>query len=129
MEARFGSDFTEVRIHDDPQAHGEATENQAKAFTHGTDIVFGADRFAPNVASGKHLLAHELAHVVQQRRGGPTPDGKFRSGTERAAAHAADAVASSSGPVAVAGASGIGVACEKDDDEDQKKSQPPSMTV
>src|SRR4051812_24888601 len=61
MEARFGEDFAAVRVHDDPGAQASAAALGAKAYTMGNDIVFGADRYAPQGGSGKRLLAHELA--------------------------------------------------------------------
>lgn len=123
MEARFGADFSGVRVHDHPQAHASARAHGAKAYAHGEDIVFGAQRFAPQRPDGRHLLAHELAHVVQQRRGGAAPGDGAHSATEQGATAAADAVSAGSGPVAVAGASGVGVACEKEDDEEKKTGQ------
>ena len=70
MEARFGYDFAEVRIHDSTSAATAASGLQASAFTVGEDIVFGSGRFDPDTPQGRHLLAHELAHVVQQRHAG-----------------------------------------------------------
>ncbi|MGZ5130279.1 MAG: eCIS core domain-containing protein [Caldimonas sp.] len=71
MEPRFGADFGEVRIHDDAAAASSAAELDARAYTVGSDIVFGVDQYQPGSAAGRHLLAHELAHVVQQRAGAP----------------------------------------------------------
>jgi hypothetical protein len=65
-ESRFGYDFSEVRIHTGTTAERSAREVQARAYTVGHDIVFGAGEYAPGTAQGRHLLAHELAHVVQQ---------------------------------------------------------------
>jgi len=66
MEARFSRDFSDVRVHTDADAARSAKSINAHAYTVGSDIVFGADRYAPSTASGQHLLAHELTHVVQQ---------------------------------------------------------------
>ena len=66
MEQRFGHDFSKVRVHSGEQAGHSAHEVNAKAYTVGHDIVFGAGQFAPATAEGRRLLAHELAHVVQQ---------------------------------------------------------------
>jgi hypothetical protein len=63
FEARFGHDFSRVRIHSDSRA---AESVQAQAFTVGSDIVFSAGRYAPGTAEGRRLLGHELTHVVQQ---------------------------------------------------------------
>ena len=113
MERRFGTTFDDVRVHMDPMAHAVASAMNAKALTYGSDVVFGQGRFAPGSSEGRHLLAHELAHVVQQRRGGRIPvpgGGSFEAGLESAADHAADSMAGTAGPVVVAGASGQGVA-------------------
>ena len=67
MEARFGHDFGEVRIHDDGAANAAAARLGAAAYTVGSDVVFGSGRYAPQTPRGRRLLAHELAHVVQQR--------------------------------------------------------------
>jgi outer membrane protein OmpA-like peptidoglycan-associated protein len=66
MEARFGHDFSQVRVHNDASASRSARDIGASAYTVGNDIVFGKGAFAPGSQTGQHLLAHELAHVVQQ---------------------------------------------------------------
>jgi hypothetical protein len=78
---RFGQDFSHVRVHTDAEAARSAGAVSASAYTVGSHVVFGPDRFAPNTASGRRLLWHELTHVVQQ----------------------ADADASSGGPIPIAG--------------------------
>ncbi|HET9979416.1 MAG TPA: DUF4157 domain-containing protein [Ktedonobacterales bacterium] len=67
MEPRFGHDFSQVRVHTDEQATQAAADYQARAYTVGGDIVFGAGEYSPETASGRHLLAHELTHVIQQQ--------------------------------------------------------------
>ncbi len=67
--ARFGHDFGEVRIHDDATAAASARGVRALAYTVGKDVVFGAGQYSPGTKSGRHLLAHELTHVIQQRGG------------------------------------------------------------
>lgn len=69
MESRFGHDFGRVRIHADGQAASSAQSVGARAYTVGNDLVFGRGRYAPATDAGRHLLAHELAHVVQQSGG------------------------------------------------------------
>ena len=69
MEARFRHDFSAVRVHAGSAASRSASDVQAAAFTIGRDIVFGASRFDPSTSAGRSLLAHELAHVVQQGAG------------------------------------------------------------
>ena len=66
-ESRFGHDFSSVKIHHDAEAAQSATSIGARAYTSGRDIVFGAGEFSPHTESGRRLLAHELAHVVQQQ--------------------------------------------------------------
>lgn len=65
FEPRFGHDFGDVRVHADGTAAEGARAVQARAYTIGRDIVFGAGQFAPGTYDGRHLLAHELAHVAQ----------------------------------------------------------------
>lgn len=71
MESRMGSDFGHVRVHQGPQASRLNQQVSAKAFTVGSDIFFGEGQYQPHSAPGRHLLAHELTHVMQQR--GPRP--------------------------------------------------------
>lgn len=70
MEARFGHDFSRVRIHTGARAAESAQAVNALAYTVGQDIVFDAGQFAPATRAGKRLLAHELAHTVQQSSAG-----------------------------------------------------------
>jgi len=67
MESRFGQDFSQVRVHTDSTAERSANAIDAQAYTVGKDVVFGRGRYAPESGSGRRLLAHELAHVVQQK--------------------------------------------------------------
>ena len=69
MESRFGHDFAGVRVHTDSEAAESARPINARAYTVGSDIVFGAGEYAPGSDAGRHLLAHELTHVVQQTGG------------------------------------------------------------
>ena len=66
MENRFGSDFSNVSIHIGGEAIQMNRELNAKAFTVGNDIYFNKGQYNQGSTSGKHLLAHELTHVVQQ---------------------------------------------------------------
>lgn len=68
FEPRFGHDFSQVRIHTGPEAAESARAVKAQAFTVGRDVVFGAGAYAPESASRRRLIAHELTHVVQQSR-------------------------------------------------------------
>ena len=67
FEPRFGSDFSDVRIHTDAPAAKSAQSINALAYTSGNNIVFNKDQFSPETDSGKKLMAHELTHVVQQQ--------------------------------------------------------------
>lgn len=69
FEPRFGRDFSHVRLHADAAAGTAALSIEARAFTLGGDIAFAPGEYAPGSASGRRLLAHELAHVVQQADG------------------------------------------------------------
>lgn len=66
FEPRFGRDLGDVRIHSDAGAARAASEINARAFTHGRDIYFGSGRYQPETTAGRHLIAHELAHTMQQ---------------------------------------------------------------
>lgn len=65
FEPRFGADFSAVRVHTDVHAHQLTRSINAKAFAVGQNLVFGPGEYAPQTASGKKLLAHELTHVLQ----------------------------------------------------------------
>ena len=69
MESRFGSDFSDVKIHTNSQAVQMSRELSAQAFTVGNDIYFNEGKYNPNSSNGKHLLAHELTHTLQQSGG------------------------------------------------------------
>jgi hypothetical protein len=78
MESYFAADFTGLRIHTDESAAMLSRALRAQAFAHGRDIFFGAGKFNPHTRTGKHLLAHELTHTLQQ--------GAVRAGEAGAAA-------------------------------------------
>lgn len=75
FEARMGHDFSRVRVHTDASAAEAAERASANAYTRGEDIVFGSGQFRPDTPAGQSLLAHELAHVAQQRQAGPGEEG------------------------------------------------------
>lgn len=62
MEGAFGADLSSVRVH----PNSPNVQPGARAYTTGSDIHFGPGQYAPDSDAGRHLLAHELAHVVQQ---------------------------------------------------------------
>jgi hypothetical protein len=76
MQSSFGRDFSSVNIHTDSNAISMNRELGAQAFTHGSDIYFNTGKFNPSSSDGKHLLAHELTHVVQQGASGSTVQAK-----------------------------------------------------
>ena len=90
LEPAFGADFTSVRVHIDSAAAASAQRYGAHAWTRGEDIGFAAGRYAPHTSSGLRLLAHELAHVMQQRRS--TGRSGRTDAAEQEADRAADAV-------------------------------------
>ena len=84
MEPRFGSDFSDVRVHTDSLAAQSADALAANAYTAGRDIYFAAGKYSPSSSEGRHLLAHELTHTVQQESNGfavaPSRDGEVMVG-------------------------------------------------
>jgi hypothetical protein len=66
MESGFGADFGGVRVHTDSNAESLSKDLGAQAFTHGNDIYFNSQNYNPGSDKGKHLLAHELTHTIQQ---------------------------------------------------------------
>ena len=69
LEAHFGADLADVRVHTGPEAAASATRLDALAYTAGRDIYFATGMYAPSSTGGRRLLAHEVAHVVQQSSG------------------------------------------------------------
>ncbi len=69
FEGSLGSDLSSVRIHDGQASASSASAVGARAYTLGNDIHFGAGQYDPSSASGEHLIAHEVAHTVQQSGG------------------------------------------------------------
>lgn len=107
MEGRFGHSFADVRVHADS---GAAAALGARAFTVGSDVAFARGEFAPRSADGRALLAHELAHVVQQGEGRRVEAERVpEAAAERAAARAAEA-AMGGRPVEAPLATGLRVA-------------------
>ncbi len=95
FEPRLGADFGSVRVHDGAEAGAMAKLVDARAYTVGRDVVFGAGGFAPETSDGRRLLAHELTHVAQQ---GGAPAGSQPLAVSRpgdASERHADAVAGS----------------------------------
>ena len=89
MGARFNHDFSRVRVHADSAAGESAEAVGAAAYTVGRHIVFAPERYAPGSTAGRFLLAHELAHVVQQEKSEPGPLVSAPASAEREADAAA----------------------------------------
>lgn len=87
METRFDHDFSAVRLHTDTLAQQSARAVGARAYTVGGDIVFGAGAFSPASDSGRRLIAHELAHVVQQGGGSAAARSNGAGTLQRAPVH------------------------------------------
>jgi hypothetical protein len=117
MESRLGHSFADVRVHSDGSAASQARAVGARAFAIGRDVVFGAGQFAPGTPKGQALLAHELAHVVQQRASGDSDPAR----AEHEAADAGRAVASG-GSFAPAARTGPQLAKQEEGEE-------PTMSV
>ena len=109
MEPRLRHDFSSVRIHADESAAASARSVGALAYTVGSHVAFAGGRYRPGTPAGTMLIAHELAHVVQQRRGGSTESagaGVLETAADRAMTIAARPYFAS---VSVDGASGVGL--------------------
>jgi len=96
MESSFGADFRDVRVHNDANAHALSRSLSARAFAFGRDIYFSEGAYQPGTSAGRHLLAHELTHVVQQGGAAASPQTKlsvsnpgdaFEQEADRVAAH------------------------------------------
>ena len=131
MEASFGQDLSAVRVHTDGGSADSAEELGAKAYTVADDIVFGPGRYAPDTQVGHTLLAHELSHVLQQRRG--TAQGGATGAEAEARQVGAHSAAGGQVSVQSAGTGGAQLDPKDDDDqvlrafqrEQQKKANPP----
>ena len=94
MEQSFGTDFSDVRLHRNASAQAATEAVDAVGFTHGDDIYFAADAPNPESPAGRTLIAHELAHVVQQRQTADVkaemsqPGDRFEQAADRAAQQA-----------------------------------------
>jgi hypothetical protein len=106
--AAFGADFSRVRVHADDQAAASADAANADAFTLGHDVFFAEGRYAPATQAGRVLLGHELAHVIQQERGGGA--GAADDASAQLDANQAGRAAAAGGPAAVTAARPVGLA-------------------
>jgi len=113
MQAAYHTDFRDVRVHTGPDAAEAAQSIRAEAYTIGRDIYFGEGRYAPSSGEGRHLLAHELAHTMQQERVAPsayapgrearisTPDDPLELEAEAAATRALSGAAGALPPLSL----------------------------
>jgi hypothetical protein len=124
FEDSLGTDLSSVRIHDGASSADAAHSVGARAYTVGNDIHFAAGEYDPGSDAGQHLLAHEVAHTVQQRGGSPTRQNKLEVSTPYdAAEHEADRAADAmvSGQAASIGTSAGGVHRQEQGKKDDKK--------
>jgi len=117
LEGRMGADFSDVRVHTGGSADASARSINAQAYTVGTDVVFREGAYQPDSPGGRHVLAHELAHVMQQKAGPvsgtPAPGGISVSHPSDSFEQAAEATASqvmAAGPTAQTATAGAGAA-------------------
>lgn len=125
--ARFGHDFSRVRIHADARAAESAKDVGARAYTVGNHIAFGAGRYSPATVEGQRLLAHELTHTIQQENvltsQLPIGDGTRQ---EFEADHAANAIHGADPMPAATAQFGITLARQKDEPGDAKAEAKPA---
>src|ERR1700754_1386928 len=93
MSAAFAHDFSNVRVHSNAQAAGLSDGLNARAFTIGSDIAFAGGEYQPGTLVGDALIAHELAHVVQQETGAATVNSKSEQTSNTALEDEADVAA------------------------------------
>jgi Domain of unknown function (DUF4157) len=93
METGFSRDFANIRIHDDARAHDNARALNARAYAAGNHIVFGEGRYRPETSGGRALIAHELAHSIQQSGVQMKADGPMTAAADADLEHQADRAA------------------------------------
>ena len=142
MGRRFAHDFSNVRLHTHARAEESAAVVGARAYTVGPDLVFAAGEYAPHTDAGRRLIAHELAHVVQQHEGhasnaragitiGASNDPLEREAEAAAQRANEDAVPSIASTSLFAGVSRLGRAplLQRDDGPGDKKEETPLPRV
>ncbi len=117
-EHLFGADLSDIRLHTGNEAEEAAAAESAKAFTFGRDVVFSQGRYTPGTMQGKRLLAHELAHVLQQTGG--TPGGSSPDRAESEASRLGARMGSAAAVPVTAGAA-VGVQRAPEDNEEKVK--------
>lgn len=114
LNPRFGHDFSHVRVHADARAADAARAEHALAYTVGENMVFGPGQYAPGTRAGRILLAHELAHVVQQTEGRPQGGVSTDDALEKEAQEVAIRTVSGAGALPVRRRSDPGMAKQSD---------------
>lgn len=122
MEPRFGHDFRHVRVHTDASAAESARAVHALAYTVDNHIAMGSDKHAPGTTAGRLLLAHELAHVLQQSAGGVGSDSEARA--DLAAESVMQCRPVTSGMI---GTASIGLHRQHDKGQDANEGWPPDL--
>jgi Domain of unknown function (DUF4157) len=118
MEPRFRHDFSRVRVHADPTAAKSAAALTALAYTFGNDVVFASGQYTPETNEGRHIIAHELTHTIQQGGSHPHADSVIsdpRDPSENEAQLAADAILKVPSSPRVLRSTPAFVACQADD--------------
>lgn len=131
FEERMGHDFSDVRVHTGGRADESARSIHAQAYTVGTQVVFRSGAYQPDTDAGRHVLAHELAHVVQQKAGPvagtPAPGGISVSDPgdpfERAAEHTAAQVMTGPAASPVPAGGGDPVTAQRAGEEEEEMAQ------
>ena len=126
LEERMGADFSDVRVHTGAKADESARSISAQAYTVGNDVVFRSGAYQPGTESGRHVLAHELTHVLQQKAGPvsgtPAAGGISLShpsdSFEQAAEHSANQVMSGGPAPSMPAAAGAGVTAQRETDDE-----------
>ncbi|CAN5309155.1 hypothetical protein BH11MYX1_BH11MYX1_08870 [soil metagenome] len=113
FESSLGADLSSVRVHTGSESATAASSVGARAYATGQDIHFGAGQYDPSSSGGQHLLAHEVAHTVQQRGGASSRQHKLEvSSPHDAAEHEADRAADAmvAGTPAAVSSGGLAIA-------------------
>ena len=134
LEPLYGASFADVRVHDDAASHRTANELGARAFAVGQHLHFAAGEYRPADADGLHLLAHELAHTLQQRGTSSADAQQFANeadhvdaALEREAERAAEAVVDGRPAMVSTGAFIAGGRVLKGPDDRKKPSAPKKL--
>jgi hypothetical protein len=129
LEDRMSADFSDVRVHTGGKADESARAINAQAYTVGTDVVFRSGAYQPETPGGRHVLAHELAHVIQQKSGPvagtPAPGGISIShpsdSFEQAAEHSATQAMSGGTAQAMPAGGGEGITAQRASEDEEEE--------